>query len=128
MAVSIQNLENLEVVSARSLAGTSATHTSSATSLVDYEGDVMLVLNATAGSGTNTPTLTVRVKQNDTASGSYDFVTGAEFTPVTDTASVQKLVINSNEIKRFIKINALVSGTDPSFSYSVNLIACKKYG
>ena len=128
MAVSIQNLENLEVVSARALAGTSANHTSSATSLVDYEGDVLLVLNATAGSGTDTPTLTVRVKQNDTSAGSYDFITGAEFSPVTDTASVQKIVLNSNEIKRFIKINAIVSGTDPSFSYSVNIIACKKYG
>lgn len=128
MAVSIQNLENLEVVSARALAGTSANHTSSATSLVDYEGDVMLVLNATAGSGSDTPTLTVRIKQNDTSAGSYDFITGAEFSPVTDTASVQKIVLNSNEIKRFIKINAIVSGTDPSFSYSVNIIACKKYG
>ena len=128
MAVSIQNLENLEVVTVRSLAGTTANHTSSATSLVDYEGDVMLVLNATAGTGTDTPTLTVRIKENDTSTGSYDFITGAEFTAVTDTASVQKLVLNSNEIKRFIKINAQVSGTNPSFSYSVNLVACKKYG
>tara|TARA_Y100000114_G_scaffold50257_1_gene45860 strand:- start:70 stop:456 length:387 start_codon:yes stop_codon:yes gene_type:complete len=128
MAVSIQNLENLEVVTVRSLAGTTANHTSAATSLVDYEGDVMLVLNATAGTGTDTPTLTVRIKQNDTSAGSYDFITGAEFTPVTDTASVQKLVLNSNAIKRFIKINAQVSGTNPSFSYSVNLVACKKYG
>ena len=83
---------------------------------------------ATAGTGTDTPTLTVRIKDNDTSAGSYDFITGAEFTPVTDTASVQKLVLNSNEIKRFIKINAQVSGTNPSFSYSVNLVACKKYG
>lgn len=128
MGVSIQNLETLEVVSAKSLSGTSASHTGAAKDLVEYEGDILLILNSTAGTGTDTPTLTVKVKHNDESSGTFTNITGGDFAAVTDTASVQKLVLNSNEIKRYIKIIANVSGTDPSFTYSVDLVAIKKYG
>ena len=128
MGVSIMTLDILDVFAAQALATKTSNNTGSAQDLVDYEGDIMLILNSTAGTGTDTPTLTVKVKDNDESSGSFGDITGGQFTAVTDTASVQKLVLNSNKIKRYIKVNAVITGTNPSFTYSVDVIASKKYG
>ena len=121
-------LDTLDVFAGQALSTKTSNSNGSAKDLVDYEGDILLILNSTAGTGTDTPTLTVKVKDNDESSGSFGYVTGGQFEAVTDTASVQKLVLNSNEIKRFIKINSIISGTNPSFTFSVDVVASKKYG
>jgi len=128
MGVSIISLENLDVFAGQTLATKTSNTNGSAKDLVDYEGDILLILTSTAGTGTDTPTLTVKVKDNDESTGSFADITGGQFEAVTDTASVQKIVLNSNEIKRYIKINSIISGTSPSFTYSVDVVACKKYG
>tara|TARA_Y100000114_G_scaffold29594_1_gene25329 strand:+ start:263 stop:649 length:387 start_codon:yes stop_codon:yes gene_type:complete len=128
MGVSIMTLDTLDVFAGQALSTKTSNSNGSAKDLVDYEGDILLILNSTAGTGTDTPTLTVKVKDNDESTGSYTDITGGQFEAVTDTASVQKLVLNSNEIKRFIKINSIISGTNPSFTFSVDVVASKKYG
>lgn len=53
-------------------------------------------------------------------------VTGSAITQVTTTASIQKISLDSNQMKRFIKLNIDVGGTSPSFLISAVGAAVKK--
>ena len=127
MAIIQQNLEKLEISAAVASASVSATATSSAIDLKDFDGDVLLVLNCAAGTGSS-PTLDVKVQDSDETGGTYGDLSGATFTQVTTSASLQTLEVNKDECKRFIKVVQTVGGSSPVFVYGVSLIAAKKYG
>ena len=127
MAIIQQNLEKLEISAAVASASVSATATSSAIDLKDFDGDVLLVLNSAAGTGSS-PTLDVKVQDSDETGGTYGDLSGAAFTQVTTSASLQTLEVNKDECKRFIKLVQTVGGSSPVFVYGISLIAAKKYG
>ena len=127
MAIIQQNLEKLEISAAVASASVSATATSSAIDLKDFDGDVLLVLNCAAGTGSS-PTLDVKVQDSDETGGTYGDLSGAAFTQVTTSASLQTLEVNKDECKRFIKLVQTVGGSSPVFVYGVSLVALKKYG
>ena len=99
---------------------------STAIDLVDYEGDIAVVLCAEAGgSGV---TYAGKLTEADTSGGAYTDVTGGAFTTTTaNTASVQKISVNSDNIKRFIKAVVTVVGTGTGAVAIVGL-GSKKYG
>lgn len=66
------------------------------------------------------------VHESDASGGSYTAVTGSAITQVTTTASIQKISLDSNQMKRFIKLNIDVGGTSPSFLISAVGAAVKK--
>ena len=127
MAIIQQNLEKLEISAAVASASVTATATSSAIDLKEFDGDVLLVLNCAAGTGSS-PTLDIKVQDSDETGGTYADLSGATFTQVTDSASVQTLEVNKDECKRFIKIVQTVGGSSPVFVYGISLVALKKYG
>ncbi len=127
MAIIQQNLEKLEISAAVASASVSATATSSAIDLKDFDGDVLLVLNCAAGTGSS-PTLDVKVQDSDETGGTYGDLSGAAFTQVTTSASLQTLEVNKDECKRFIKLVQTVGGSSPVFVYGISLIGAKKYG
>ena len=127
MAIIQQNLEKLEISAAVASASVSATATSSAIDLKDFDGDVLLVLNSAAGTGSS-PTLDVKVQDSDETGGTYGDLSGAAFTQVTTSASLQTLEVNKDECKRFIKLVQTVGGSSPVFVYGISLIGAKKYG
>ena len=127
MAIIQQNLEKLEISAAVASASVSATATSSAIDLKDFDGDVLLVLNCAAGTGSS-PTLDVKVQDSDETGGTYGDLSGATFTQVTTSASLQTLEVNKDECKRFIKLVQTVGGSSPVFVYGISLIGAKKYG
>ncbi len=127
MAIIQQNLEKLEISAAVASASVSATATSSAIDLKDFDGDVLLVLNCAAGTGSS-PTLDVKVQDSDETGGTYGDLSGAAFTQVTTSASLQTLEVNKDECKRFIKVVQTVGGSSPVFVYGISLIGAKKYG
>lgn len=127
MAIIQQNLEKLEISAAVASASVTATATSSAIDLKEFDGDVLLVLNCAAGTGSS-PTLDIKVQDSDETGGTYADLSGATFTQVTDSASVQTLEVNKDECKRFIKIVQTVGGSSPVFVYGISLIGAKKYG
>ena len=127
MAIIQQNLEKLEISAAVASASVSATATSSAIDLKDFDGDVLLVLNCAAGTGSS-PTLDVKVQDSDETGGTYGDLSGAAFTQVTTSASLQTLEVNKDECKRFIKIVQTVGGSSPVFVYGISLVGAKKYG
>tara|TARA_R100000657_G_C4646220_1_gene91256 strand:+ start:155 stop:538 length:384 start_codon:yes stop_codon:yes gene_type:complete len=127
LAIIQQNLEKLEISAAVASASVSATATSSAIDLKDFDGDVLLVLNSAAGTGSS-PTLDVKVQDSDETGGTYGDLSGAAFTQVTTSASLQTLEVNKDECKRFIKLVQTVGGSSPVFVYGISLIGAKKYG
>ena len=92
---------------------TASTKTGSAVDLQDYEGDIALSLDAEAGGSG----ITYAVK-----------LTGAFTTTTANTALVEQLVVNSDEIKRFIKCVVTVAGGSGTGAVSVLGLAAPKYG
>ena len=127
MAIIQQNLEKLDITAAVASASVTATATSGAIDLKEFDGDVLLVLNCAAGTGSS-PTLDIKVQDSDETGGTYGDLSGAAFTQVTDSASVQTLEVNKDECKRFIKIVQTVGGSSPVFVYGISLVGAKKYG
>ncbi len=127
MAINQLNLEKLDITAAVASASVTATATSSAIDLKEFDGDVLLVLNCAAGTGSS-PTLDIKVQDSDETGGTYGDLSGATFTQVTTSASVQTLEVNKDECKRFIKLVQTVGGSSPVFVYGISLVALKKYG
>ena len=126
MSVIQQNLDKLTVVAGKATGAVTSTATSSHIDLLEYDGDVLLVLDCAAGTGTS-PTLDIKLTECATTGGTYTDLSGATFTQVTDSASMQTLVINKDSAERYIKIVQTITGSSPSFTFSVNLIGVKKY-
>ena len=126
MSVLQQNLDKLTVVAGKATGAVTSTATSSAIDLLEYDGDVLLVLDCAAGTGTS-PTLDIKLTECATTGGTYTDLSGATFTQVTDSASMQTLVINKDSAERYIKIVQTITGSSPSFTLSINLIGVKKY-
>ena len=127
MAINQLNLEKLDITAAVASASVTSTATSGAIDLKEFDGDVLLVLNCAAGTGSS-PTLDIKVQDSDETGGTYGDLSGATFTQVTDSASVQTLEVNKDECKRFIKIVQTVGGSSPVFVYGISLVGAKKYG
>ena len=127
MAINQLNLEKLDITAAVASASVTATATSGAIDLKEFDGDVLLVLNCAAGTGSS-PTLDIKVQDSDETGGTYGDLSGATFTQVTTSASVQTLEVNKDECKRFIKIVQTVGGSSPVFVYGISLVGAKKYG
>ena len=127
MSVIQQNLEKVTVVAGVATAAVTSTATSSSIDLLEYDGDVMLILDSAAGGGSS-PTLDIKLTECATTGGTYTDLSGATFTQVTGSASMQTLAINKDESKRFIKIVQTIGGSSPTFTFSINLIGVKKYG
>ena len=127
MAIIQQTLEKLQLFSCVATAAVTSTATSAAIDLKEYDGDVSLILTSAAGTGSS-PTLDVKVQDSDASGGTYGDLSGAAFTQVTGSASMQVITFSKDEAKRYIKIVQTVGGSTPSFTFSINGLALKKYG
>ena len=127
MAIIQQALEKLQLFSCVATAAVTSTATSAAIDLKEYDGDVSLILTSAAGTGSS-PTLDVKVQDSDASDGTYGDLSGAAFTQVTDSVSMQVITFSKDEAKRYIKIVQTVGGSTPSFTFNINALALKKYG
>ena len=100
---------------------------STAIDLLDYEGDIAVVLCAEAGSAG--VTYAGKLTEADTSGGAYTDVTGGAFTTTTaaNTASVQKISVNSDNTKRFIKAVVTVAGGTGTGAVTIVGLGSKKY-
>lgn len=92
------------------LASASCANTAAATGtgfdLQDYEGPVVIVQNH----GTGTGTLDGKI-QDSADNSSFADVSGLTFTQSTTTADIQKLVVQSKQVRRYIKyVGTVVTG------------------
>lgn len=125
-----QNLaEHIQVIDISPVEDLLATAEGDAIDLKMFDGDLAIVLDAVNVAGTD-PTLDVIIEDSDTdVAEDFEAIDGAEFETVTDAdPSVQKLNLNKDELKRFIRVIKTVGGTDdPEFLLSVKGYAFKKY-
>jgi hypothetical protein len=104
-----------------------STTTGSAVDLTNYEGDMVVLLDASAGGASIT--FAVKLTHSDTSGGSYTDVTGGGFTTTAaNTASRQKLYVNVTDIKRYVKVSLTVAGGTGTGCVSVQGLASAKYG
>lgn len=129
MGLSQRGLEKLELLSFHPTAARTTTGDGTGVDLQQYDGDLVLILDAAAaGAGTN-PTLDVTVEHSDESAANFAQIGTTAFTRVTDAASRQKLVISKDEAKRYVRVKYTIGGTNsPSFTFSVTGVGVKKYG
>tara|TARA_B100000212_G_scaffold107915_1_gene80210 strand:- start:936 stop:1316 length:381 start_codon:yes stop_codon:yes gene_type:complete len=126
MALNRGNLEKLELLAGVATGEKTATGNGSSVDFKGYEGDILFILDSAAGGGSS-PTLDVTIE--DSADNStFGALSGAAFSQVTGTASVQKLSISADECKRYIRVKYTIGGSSPTFTFSVNGLGLKKYG
>jgi hypothetical protein len=86
-----------------------------------------VVLDAEAGGASIT--YAVKLQESDTSGGTYTDVTGGAFTTTdANTALVEKISVNTNDMKRFVKLSITVAGGTGAGAVSVVALASKKYG
>ena len=126
--MTIQNLgTKTEVLSLLANDVVTATGTGSAVDLVDYEGDIAVVLDAEAGGASIT--YAVKLTESDTSGGSYTDVSGGAFTTTdANTALVEKISVNTNGMKLCVKVSVTVAGGTVACAVSVVALGSKKYG
>lgn len=127
MAILRQALDKLEAINFHATAARTTTGNATGVDMQQYDGDVVLILDSAAGTGTS-PTLAVTIEHSDSLGSGYTAITNAAFASVTTTASQQKLVISKDEARRYVRVTYTLGGTTPSFTFSVNGVAAKKYG
>jgi hypothetical protein len=135
MAILSTGLEKLSHFALAPTAARTADLDGTAVDLVEYEGDIIVILDVEAG---GTSTLDVKLQSSDTSGGTYTDVTavfdlnGTEqasaavaFAQVSTSASKQYLVFPRGDAKRFIK--AVSTTSTSTHTYSINAVGAKKY-
>ena len=102
-----------------------ATGNETGVDLLDYEGDITMILDAEAGGSG----VTYAVKVQDSSDNStFGDVSGAAFTTTTaNTALVETLTVNTDEIKRYARVVITVAGGTGAGAVSVTALGRKKY-
>lgn len=92
------------------------------------EGEAIVILASDAASAGVTPTLDVKLQESDAEGSGYTDISGATFTQVTTSQALEKITINTNDVKRYLRAVGTIGGTSsPAFTYSVALVYGKKY-
>lgn len=116
-AATLYNLANI--------AASTATLTGAAVDVRDVEGDLMMVQDVGAVSGT-APTLDGKIQDSDDGSTGWADVGGAAFTQVTAANTALKIAVSANACKRYIRYVGTIAGTTPSFTLGVKALGRKK--
>src|ERR1041385_7600563 len=96
--------DELQVLNILPIASITEDIEGSAIDLKGYDGDVAIVLDADNVAGTE-PTLALKMQESSTQNAEdFTDVVGGGFTGLTTLAAVQKIVINRDELKRYIRI------------------------
>ncbi len=90
----------------------------------DYIGKGKVMLDCAAGTGT-TPTLDIVIQHSEDGV-TFVAVPGAAFAQVTTIARQQQIGLDLDAVRRFVRIAFAISGTTPSFTFSVQLVGWRQ--
>lgn len=129
--MSDKDIANLNIVTLLLPADrTASAATPTGVDVTAFEGNIACIVESAVGTGT-TPTFDLKLQHSDSISGTYTDITGAAITQITDAAAGalnrQKIIINSNNIKAFVRAPTVISGTSPHFISSAILVGTKQY-
>ena len=116
---------NAHILSLASLFATAAvivTTNGAAVDVQNFLGLVKIVLDSTAGTGT-APTLDIKLQDSADGTTGWTDISGAVFAQVTNAAaSLQSIGLDIEGARKFIRGVATLTGTSPSFTFSLNLL------
>lgn len=118
---------DLLVLNANAVVSATGAGTPGYIDLNDYDGDACFLINAAAaGSGV---TLTAKLQHSDTTtSGDFGDITGGGFTAAAaNTAFAEKIYLNTDGLKRYVRVYFTVSGGTGTGAVAVSCLASKKY-
>jgi hypothetical protein len=119
--------DHLSVLDILPVAAVTSSGNGTGVDLQQYAGQVAIVLDAHNVAGT-TPTMDVKVQDSADNSSFADISPSVAFTQVTTTDSVQKLVVNKDNLRRYIRVVKTIGGTSsPQYLLSAKAYAIKKY-
>lgn len=113
-------LQNLLATAART-----TTANGTGVDLKDFIGQAALILDSAAGTGT-TPTLDLKLQDSDDNSTFADVSPAVAFVQVVAGASQQRVGVDCDALRRYVRIVSTIGGTTPSFTYSVNMVGRKQ--
>lgn len=120
-------LEKLQSFPLHPVAQETATFTGATTNIADlnnFEGDILILLDSGAAASSGTMTGTIEHSANGTTN--WAAVTGGAFTAVAQAASRQVLVLNGDDLRRYIRFVGTIAASGTT-TYSVVGFALKKY-
>jgi hypothetical protein len=120
MAVHELSLDKFQHFTLLATTTITATGNQTGVDLQEFEGDVQIILAATAaGAGAD---LTFRIEESADNS-TYAAATGGGFTVIANAASKQVITLNSNDLKRYIRLSCTAeTGT------ATSNVTCFGYG
>lgn len=117
-----------DMIDIRTIGAATASGNTASFNVAAYTGIACMILDCAAGTGT-TPQLT-NVDIQDSPNGSTGWlalatepVANFRFATVTTTASLQRRFFNIGACRGFIRVAWTISGTTPSFNFSLILLA-----
>ncbi len=105
-------------------ASITASGNGTAVNVGDYQGLALLHLNSGA---TNAGTNAVKLQHSEDGSTSWEDVSGAAFTAVGTSASAQTLKINSDKLRKFVRVVDTLAGGATAVLRGVTLVGRKQY-
>jgi hypothetical protein len=124
MAIHQSTLEKLQHFTLLATSTITATGDQTGVDLQAYDGEIQIILNATAAGSGNTLTFRIEDSANNS---SYAAVTGGTFTAVANAASKQVLTLNASDLRRYIRLSCSAASGTPSSSVTVNGYGTRQY-
>jgi hypothetical protein len=130
MSLALHNALLLLASASMHNAAVTATTNSVGVDISAMEGIVEVGVAVPLVSGT-TPTLDITIQTSDVLGSGYVTAvktdgTNAVFAQMTVAAALQKVLLDSNSLKKFVRLSFVVSGTTPSFALNANVRGANK--
>ena len=125
MALHELTLDKLEHFTLLATTTITATGDQTGVDLAGYEGDVQIILSGTAAGAAADLTFRIEESADDST---YSAVTGGTFTAIGNAAYKEVLTLNSNDLKRYIRLSCTAETGTASSAVTCFGFGLKKYG
>ena len=125
MAIHELTLDKLQHFTLLATTTITATGDQTGVDLAGYEGDVQIILSGTAAGAD--ASLTFRIEESADNS-TFTAATGGGFTAIGNAAAKQVITLNSNDLKRYIRLSCTAETGTASSSVTCFGYGLKKYG
>lgn len=117
--------EHLQLAVVTAAGAATVTGNGTGVDISSFVGQGAFLLTSAAGTGT-APLYDAKLQDSDTLGGTYTDIAGAVFTQVGGAASAQKVTVNLDAAKSFIRVAETLGGTGPSFVRGISLVGLKQ--
>jgi hypothetical protein len=125
MALHELTLDKLEHFTLLATTTITATGDQTGVDLAGYEGDVQIILSGTAAGAAADLTFRIEESADDST---YTAATGGTFTAIGNAAYKEILTLNSNDLKRYIRLSCTAETGTASSAVTCFGFGLKKYG